>query len=598
MEQRVEPDKIRELSGGMERLNRIVNDTSQMYAEMDKLTRDIPAQYPESGYVQSATREVDDLLREIRDLAMSLHERLDGKASTLKKTAGQYEENEEKLKLILSKSPTFSWVNMGTKWDGKVAVKPPFMDKWKLPLLQARKSTPTESADKIEVETPEEIPVNRANLDRLLQQYSDEEGYTLFAGEVLYQAVLFDEVPKFIAFALDKGYDPDTFEYLEYWERSEAYQRLEGKTKQLEQEIVDYREHYLDGYEEIAFGRGFINGMDRNVDDIFNTTVEIVKHPIDSGKAAIEGIKQIYVDINEEIEKYQKDPMGYIEKTVKDTWGSMEKFYKEFKELTPSQRSERIGEIVGENAISAAVSAVGGGMVGQSIKKVVLVINSKVDIKIPEMKLLDDLDKSDVGEGNKSGIGETGKPKPLDMPSTVDPLKRTGENRLPSRTIDSLYERTQNIRGDINSEIEKLRNSEEYKSLSKTQRDKLDRKLRKLNSGNVAVADVSIPGIKKEFQAHSQIHSSDSVGSNVGDFSNSKADKSLETYVDDDFPRFNDTEAKILEDIASQIKDPNVKGQIDLFTELDACQSCTNLIMEFRSKFPNIQLNVYSENMK
>jgi len=72
----------------------------------------------------------------------------------------------------------------------------------------------------------------------------------------------------------------------------------------------------------------------------------------------------------------------------------------------------------------------------------------------------------------------------------------------------------------------------------------------------------------------------------------------LKSYVDDEFPRFNDTEAKILEDIASQIKDPNVKGRIDLFTELDACQSCSNLILEFRRKFPNIELSVYSKSMK
>ncbi|WP_263560679.1 deaminase domain-containing protein [Paenibacillus polymyxa] len=176
--------------------------------------------------------------------------------------------------------------------------------------------------------------------------------------------------------------------------------------------------------------------------------------------------------------------------------------------------------------------------------------------------------------------------------------KRLGEKRLPNEVINRLYEKTQNIRNDLNEEIEIIRNSNEYKSLSKTQRDKLDRKLRKLSSGNVAVADTSIPGIKKDFQAHSQIHSSESVGSNIGDFSYTKAEKTFETYVDDEFPRLNDTEAKILEDIASQIKDPNVKGQVDLFTELDACQSCTNLIMEFRRKFPNIQLNVYSKNMK
>ncbi|MGF7046926.1 hypothetical protein J2T13_001428 [Paenibacillus sp. DS2015] len=141
MKQRVEPDKIRELSGGMERLNRIMNDTSQMYAEMNKLIKDIPTQYPESGYVQSATREVDDLLREIRNLTLSLHERLDGKASTLKKTAGQYEENEEKLKLILSKSPSISWVNMGTKWDGKVAVKSYSIDRWQLFFLEFQKNS-------------------------------------------------------------------------------------------------------------------------------------------------------------------------------------------------------------------------------------------------------------------------------------------------------------------------------------------------------------------------------------------------------------------------------------------------------------------------
>ncbi|WP_308423111.1 deaminase domain-containing protein, partial [Paenibacillus marchantiophytorum] len=179
-----------------------------------------------------------------------------------------------------------------------------------------------------------------------------------------------------------------------------------------------------------------------------------------------------------------------------------------------------------------------------------------------------------------------------------DVVEGTGNGKILNKLIDSLYERAQNIRNDINREIEKIRNSDEYKNLSSTQRKKLDRKLDNLTFGNVAVADVNIPGIKKEFQAHSQIHSSDSVGSNVGDLSISKVDKSLETYVDDQFPRFNDTEAKILEDIASQIKDTNVKGQIDLFTELDACQSCSNLIMEFRRKFPNIQLNVYSKSMR
>ena len=63
--------------------------------------------------------------------------------------------------------------------------------------------------------------------------------------------------------------------------------------------------------------------------------------------------------------------------------------------------------------------------------------------------------------------------------------------------------------------------------------------------------------------AHSRIHSNTSKGADVADFPMSKEDKIFTTYVEDKFPRFNDTEAKILEDIASQIK-----GKITLFTEL------------------------------
>lgn len=67
------------------------------------------------------------------------------------------------------------------------------------------------------------------------------------------------------------------------------------------------------------------------------------------------------------------------------------------------------------------------------------------------------------------------------------------------------------------------------------------------------------------------------------------------TYVVDQFPRYHDTEAKILEDIASQITAPNVIGTINLYSELPCCQSCSNIIMEFRRMFPNIKLNIFVE---
>ena len=54
-------------------------------------------------------------------------------------------------------------------------------------------------------------------------------------------------------------------------------------------------------------------------------------------------------------------------------------------------------------------------------------------------------------------------------------------------------------------------------------------------------------------------------------------------------------EYKLLETIAQQLgNNRNVSGRIDLFTELKACQSCSNVILEFRNRYPNIQLNIFT----
>lgn len=122
------------------------------------------------------------------------------------------------------------------------------------------------------------------------------------------------------------------------------------------------------------------------------------------------------------------------------------------------------------------------------------------------------------------------------------------------------------------------------------------------NQGNMATADVDISGIKKEFNAHSQINTPTSKGADIGDFSYLKPDteRKFKTYVDAgkpglEYPRYHDTEVKILEDIASQIKDPGISGTINLYTEAPACQSCTNVILEFRREFPNIKLNIFTQ---
>ncbi|WYJ94226.1 hypothetical protein A5889_001728 [Enterococcus sp. 9D6_DIV0238] len=184
----------------------------------------------------------------------------------------------------------------------------------------------------------------------------------------------------------------------------------------------------------------------------------------------------------------------------------------------------------------------------------------------------------------------------------LKPLKGTNKVVVSEKTSGAnvgknLQNQSKNLRNNLDDFIKNYKNSDEYLNLSNSQRKIVNRKLDRLGKGNVATAEVDIPGLKKDFKAHSQVHSNDSLGY-MDDFSiaPSEKDRVLKNYVEDGYPRYNDTEAKILEDIASKIKDPNIKGEINLFSELDCCQSCTNLILEFRKKYPNVNINVMTNN--
>ncbi|UNL86381.1 hypothetical protein [Priestia koreensis] len=61
----------------------------------------------------------------------------------------------------------------------------------------------------------------------------------------------------------------------------------------------------------------------------------------------------------------------------------------------------------------------------------------------------------------------------------VESTKGTIKDGVSNRAIDRYYEKTQNIRSDINREVEKIINSDEYKNLSNTQKKKIDRKVKK-----------------------------------------------------------------------------------------------------------------------
>jgi hypothetical protein len=58
------------------------------------------------------------------------------------------------------------------------------------------------------------------------------------------------------------------------------------------------------------------------------------------------------------------------------------------------------------------------------------------------------------------------------------------------------------------------------------------------------------------------------------------------------YPRFSDTELKILDELAGRLPDPSVAGHVLLYTDLYPCASCRNVMRQFLEAFPNVDLTV------
>lgn len=161
-------------------------------------------------------------------------------------------------------------------------------------------------------------------------------------------------------------------------------------------------------------------------------------------------------------------------------------------------------------------------------------------------------------------------------------VKGTGKV-YPTRQIDSVAEahiidRVKELRGNLTSRYKK--------------------------SGNFAVAEVDVSGISKsEFYAQSSINEfKGSLEHKVPEISlqpenpmfkaTEAVGKEGESYL-----RNTDTEYKILNDIASRLgENTQVTGKINLFIELDTCDSCGEVIAEFAAKYKNIELEVIHNN--
>ncbi|WP_239384283.1 deaminase domain-containing protein [Delftia tsuruhatensis] len=111
-------------------------------------------------------------------------------------------------------------------------------------------------------------------------------------------------------------------------------------------------------------------------------------------------------------------------------------------------------------------------------------------------------------------------------------------------------------------------------------------------SGNVAVAEIDIPGVSGEMAAHSQVSVTGKglVGSGSGNFMAQLVPNKAGNMV----YRGIDTEYKIMDNIADQLgSNFSAKGVVNIFTEKPACASCLGVAEQFKEKYPNVMVNIY-----
>ncbi|MCD5360615.1 hemagglutinin repeat-containing protein [Chromobacterium aquaticum] len=125
------------------------------------------------------------------------------------------------------------------------------------------------------------------------------------------------------------------------------------------------------------------------------------------------------------------------------------------------------------------------------------------------------------------------------------------------------------------------------------------------DAGNAAFAEVNIPALSKEplvMKAFSRYDEAwdEFIPKPSGDMSSWILKPQAATVKHLNSPmsylRDSDTEFKILENIAQKLgPSSNVSGTINLLSEKAVCPSCRSVVDQFRLRYPNIKLNVFTE---
>lgn len=94
------------MSKDMKRLDQIIEERIvRLQADIQNVAHSTRIRYPESMDVRSAANRAEEMLYNIRRQAQNIHDQLHNKSNLLKSIAGQYAEDEAKIKALVKQSP-------------------------------------------------------------------------------------------------------------------------------------------------------------------------------------------------------------------------------------------------------------------------------------------------------------------------------------------------------------------------------------------------------------------------------------------------------------------------------------------------------------
>lgn len=424
MIQKVDPNKLLELSGRMKQLNsRMEVQTLGMVQDIMRMVEQTRREYPET-YVQAAARQVEFQLQEIRKIAVALDGRQKKMIWNLQQAAGQYQQLEKELAQQFKKNVPRVPDKLTSKYAKDIqaieaSAMPEQMKKRLVDQILAFEQKQYEASPKSREEAILQAQklhhAQRALIDDRIEQaiagltFASEaekrdivhalETWLKFEASKTTKLTLdeiakqFQEIIPEYPYVLGEtgffhpGDDRSYFILNEFgtnlrFKDKENYRLLEKDYALIEAIRINQthaRPAQLpqpDPDVFVSFIIGFAEGVGSVVNDVVDLAVNIYEDPIGTLERAKDGVVQIVINAYDEVNKLIDDPQKYlIEK-----WGSIQRAYEEFSKLSPEEKSKFIGNLAG-HAVTYAIpvggeikvvvkGAVEAAQIGRAVKKI------------------------------------------------------------------------------------------------------------------------------------------------------------------------------------------------------------------------------------